>query len=167
MCVCDGAQLHLLLSSTLLIADICCLFLMPQWEFQVGPSIGIAAADQLWAARYILEVHKCAQILKFLELYNLLELWEVNFCCSNWIPNVFHCLCSLVCNNLNSILVVVIAEDYRNCRGGPFAGPQAYWCENPSLSLKKLDRVRMGIFYSVFFFFMFQECVRIMLIFLW
>jgi hypothetical protein len=55
MCVCDGAQLHLLLSSTLLIADICCLFLMPQWEFQVGPSIGIAAADQLWAARYILE----------------------------------------------------------------------------------------------------------------
>ncbi len=45
---------------------------MPQWEFQVGPSIGIAAADQLWAARYILEVHKCAQILKFLELYNLL-----------------------------------------------------------------------------------------------
>jgi hypothetical protein len=26
-----------------------------QWEFQVGPSIGIAAADQLWAARYILE----------------------------------------------------------------------------------------------------------------
>ncbi|KAH8947604.1 hypothetical protein BDL97_11G051300 [Sphagnum fallax] len=54
-----------------------------QWEFQVGPSIGIVAADQLWAARYILDVHKCAQILKFLELYNLLELWEVNFCCSN------------------------------------------------------------------------------------
>lgn len=26
-----------------------------QWEFQVGPSKGIAAADQLWAARYILE----------------------------------------------------------------------------------------------------------------
>jgi hypothetical protein len=166
MCVCDGAQLHLLLSSTLLITDICYLFLMPQWEFQVGPSIGIAA-DQLWAARYILEVHKCAQILKFLELYSLLELWEVNFCCSNWIPNVFRCLCSLVCNNLNNILVVVIAEDYRDCRGGPFTGPQAYWCENPSLSLKKLDHVRMGIFYSVLFFFMFQECVRIMLIFLW
>ncbi|KAI3747532.1 hypothetical protein L6452_10005 [Arctium lappa] len=26
-----------------------------QWEFQVGPSIGIAAADELWVARYILE----------------------------------------------------------------------------------------------------------------
>jgi hypothetical protein len=27
-----------------------------QWEFQVGPSVGISAGDQLWAARYILEV---------------------------------------------------------------------------------------------------------------
>jgi glutamine synthetase len=26
-----------------------------QWEFQVGPALGISAADQLWAARYILE----------------------------------------------------------------------------------------------------------------
>ncbi|KAM0897003.1 hypothetical protein ACQ4PT_022842 [Festuca glaucescens] len=26
-----------------------------QWEFQVGPSVGISAGDQLWAARYILE----------------------------------------------------------------------------------------------------------------
>ncbi|KAK6153875.1 hypothetical protein DH2020_013514 [Rehmannia glutinosa] len=26
-----------------------------QWEFQVGPSVGISAADQLWVARYILE----------------------------------------------------------------------------------------------------------------
>eukprot|EP00252_Welwitschia_mirabilis_P019731 TRINITY_DN464_c0_g1_i1.p1 TRINITY_DN464_c0_g1~~TRINITY_DN464_c0_g1_i1.p1 ORF type:complete len:360 (-),score=72.84 TRINITY_DN464_c0_g1_i1:163-1242(-) len=26
-----------------------------QWEFQVGPSVGIAAADQLWCARYIME----------------------------------------------------------------------------------------------------------------
>ncbi|XP_068332437.1 glutamine synthetase nodule isozyme-like [Pyrus communis] len=26
-----------------------------QWEFQVGPTAGIAAGDQLWAARYILE----------------------------------------------------------------------------------------------------------------
>ncbi|KAI3982902.1 hypothetical protein MKX01_010385 [Papaver californicum] len=26
-----------------------------QWEFQVGPSVGIAAGDELWAARYILE----------------------------------------------------------------------------------------------------------------
>ncbi|KAL0342276.1 UNVERIFIED_CONTAM: Glutamine synthetase cytosolic isozyme 1 [Sesamum calycinum] len=27
----------------------------PQWEFQVGPSVGISAADQVWVARYILE----------------------------------------------------------------------------------------------------------------
>ncbi|PWA97270.1 glutamine synthetase [Artemisia annua] len=26
-----------------------------QWEFQVGPSVGIASGDELWAARYILE----------------------------------------------------------------------------------------------------------------
>ncbi|EFJ21481.1 hypothetical protein SELMODRAFT_151817 [Selaginella moellendorffii] len=26
-----------------------------QWEFQVGPVVGISAGDQLWAARYILE----------------------------------------------------------------------------------------------------------------
>ncbi|KAG9441946.1 hypothetical protein H6P81_017800 [Aristolochia fimbriata] len=26
-----------------------------QWEFQIGPTIGIAASDELWVARYILE----------------------------------------------------------------------------------------------------------------
>ncbi|XP_077230093.1 glutamine synthetase cytosolic isozyme 2-like [Tasmannia lanceolata] len=26
-----------------------------QWEFQVGPSVGISASDELWVARYILE----------------------------------------------------------------------------------------------------------------
>ncbi|KAI3419967.1 Glutamine synthetase [Psidium guajava] len=26
-----------------------------QWEFQVGPSVGISAGDQIWVARYILE----------------------------------------------------------------------------------------------------------------
>ncbi|KMZ65104.1 Glutamate--ammonia ligase [Zostera marina] len=26
-----------------------------QWEFQVGPTIGISVSDQLWMARYILE----------------------------------------------------------------------------------------------------------------
>ena len=28
-----------------------------QWEFQVGPSVGISAGDEVWCARYILEVH--------------------------------------------------------------------------------------------------------------
>ncbi|CAN1758734.1 Glutamine synthetase cytosolic isozyme 2 [Linum perenne] len=27
-----------------------------QWEFQVGPSVGISAGDEVWVARYILEV---------------------------------------------------------------------------------------------------------------
>jgi hypothetical protein len=27
-----------------------------QWEFQVGPAVGISAGDQIWVARYILEV---------------------------------------------------------------------------------------------------------------
>ena len=26
-----------------------------QWEYQVGPSVGIAAGDELWASRYILD----------------------------------------------------------------------------------------------------------------
>lgn len=28
-----------------------------QWEFQVGPAVGISAGDELWVARYILEVN--------------------------------------------------------------------------------------------------------------
>ncbi|CAN1332634.1 Glutamine synthetase N-1 [Linum perenne] len=27
-----------------------------QWEFQIGPSVGISAADELWVARCILQV---------------------------------------------------------------------------------------------------------------
>lgn len=27
-----------------------------QWEFQISPTVGIGAGDQLWVARYILEV---------------------------------------------------------------------------------------------------------------
>ena len=38
---------------TSLIIFIC---LIEQWEFQVGPAVGITAGDQLWVARYILEV---------------------------------------------------------------------------------------------------------------
>lgn len=35
-----------------------------QWEFQVGPAVGISAGDELWVARYILEVI-CAKSLFF------------------------------------------------------------------------------------------------------
>lgn len=31
-------------------------FFFSQWEFQVGPVVGISAGDELWVARYILEV---------------------------------------------------------------------------------------------------------------
>lgn len=31
-------------------------FVFIQWEFQVGPAVGISAGDELWMARYILEV---------------------------------------------------------------------------------------------------------------
>jgi glutamine synthetase len=27
-----------------------------QWEFQVGPTVGVSAGDEIWVARYILEV---------------------------------------------------------------------------------------------------------------
>ena len=33
------------------------VFFINQWEFQVGPAVGISAADQVWCARYILEVN--------------------------------------------------------------------------------------------------------------
>ena len=58
----------------------CCLFagiqisginaeVMPgQWEFQIGPCLGIDIGDQLWMARYLL--HRCA------EEYNLIVSFE-------------------------------------------------------------------------------------------
>ena len=39
-----------------------------QWEFQIGPAIGISAGDHLWAARFLLQ--KCA------EEYNLTVSFE-------------------------------------------------------------------------------------------
>lgn len=40
-----------------------------QWEFQVGPSVGIASGDELWAARYILEV-----LRKFVDIWERSEI---------------------------------------------------------------------------------------------
>jgi hypothetical protein len=35
-----------------------------QWEYQVGPSVGIDAGDHIWISRYILEViHLCIKNL--------------------------------------------------------------------------------------------------------
>jgi len=44
------------------------VLLRGQWEFQVGPVVGISAGDQLWVARYILEVElpACFRLLLLL-----------------------------------------------------------------------------------------------------
>lgn len=39
-----------------------------QWEFQVGPSIGISAGDQMWMARYLL--------LRVGELFNVVGSFD-------------------------------------------------------------------------------------------
>jgi glutamine synthetase len=39
-----------------------------QWEFQVGPSVGISAGDQVWVARYILEVWIMTFFYQYLKL---------------------------------------------------------------------------------------------------
>lgn len=39
---------------TVIFSTMQCFFI--QWEFQVGPSVGISAGDEVWVARYILEV---------------------------------------------------------------------------------------------------------------
>lgn len=39
-------------------------FRVKQWEFQVGPSVGISAGDEIWVARYILEVRFAATVWK-------------------------------------------------------------------------------------------------------
>lgn len=42
-----------------------------QWEYQVGPAVGISAGDELWVSRYILEVtmntHLCSIIILLLD----------------------------------------------------------------------------------------------------
>jgi hypothetical protein len=39
--------------------DLHSSYILPvQWEYQVGPSVGIEAGDHIWVSRYILEVLK-------------------------------------------------------------------------------------------------------------
>jgi len=40
-----------------------------QWEYQVGPSVGIEAGDHIWASRYILEVIHFAYFLVFIHIH--------------------------------------------------------------------------------------------------
>ena len=47
-------HLQMCLVAGLLIAGLNAEVMQNQWEFQIGPVVGIAAADQLWIARYIL-----------------------------------------------------------------------------------------------------------------
>lgn len=50
--------LHLPFFLRLMYIQFFSLFLLYilQWEYQVGPSVGIEAGDHIWASRYILEV---------------------------------------------------------------------------------------------------------------
>jgi len=74
-----------------------------QWEFQVGPTVGISAGDQVWVARYILEVRRAA------------ETWRAVS------------LVSAFCLTRRAFLFVALwlAEDYRNRRRGRLLRSQA------------------------------------------
>ena len=59
-----------------------------QWEFQVGPTVGIAAADQVWVARYILEVYIINTLMVMYTACNLISsynlfLWLFSWLCEN------------------------------------------------------------------------------------
>jgi len=68
-----------------------------QWEYQVGPSVGIEAGDHIWASRYILEVISFNLLLVFhiynIQLFNrevkLLKQSVINKCHSYSTNNVF------------------------------------------------------------------------------
>lgn len=46
-----------------------------QWEFQVGPAVGISAGDEVWAARYILEVLYLVVLKLFtISIFNLARM---------------------------------------------------------------------------------------------
>ena len=74
-----------------------------QWEFQVGPTVGISTGDQVWVARYILEVRRAA------------ETWRAVS------------LVSAFCLTRRAFLFVALwlAEDYRNRRRGRLLRSQA------------------------------------------
>ena len=52
-----------------------------QWEYQVGPSVGIEAGDHIWASRYILEVtHPNHNLVAVLQLNGIIQLVLVCRC---------------------------------------------------------------------------------------
>lgn len=75
------------------------LYSFRQWEFQVGPSIGISAGDELWIARYILEVITYASSASQLHLTAAMSL-RSSFVSSHWTSSS--------------------TEDYRDRWSGPF-----------------------------------------------
>lgn len=52
-----------------------------QWEFQVGPSVGIEAGDHIWCARYLLEVTNTCLEFEFIMLQHRTRVKNsVTFC---------------------------------------------------------------------------------------
>lgn len=50
-----------------------------QWEFQISPTVGIGAGDQLWVARYILEVNKKTIYIKHFCFFVLSSIFFLYF----------------------------------------------------------------------------------------
>lgn len=74
-----------------------------QWEFQVGPAVGISAGDELWVARYILEVVWMKKIV-----INKAIIW--------WSTFFFVIILRLT--------LVWKSEDHRNCWSSSFIWPK-------------------------------------------
>lgn len=80
-----------------------------QWEFQVGPSVGISSGDQVWVARYILEVRRHV------------FLWTRTFVGRRRLV----LSCPSMCDLCAAFFFVLFTEDHRDRRRGGDVRPEA------------------------------------------